>query len=153
MNHRRRTTLGALFAAVLGPLLGRRVRAALPAGEPDPTAFQQRSVAAALQRLGLGELADSAAIDLDVPDIAENGAVVPVAVRSRIPGTDAILVLLEKNPFPLAAFYDVADGIAPGFSMRVKMAETADVIAVVRAGSRCFQTRREVKVTIGGCGG
>ena len=140
---RRRGVLAAL--ALLASVRPSRAAIANP--------IEAGSVAEALQRLGIATVVDSPGVVLDVPDIAENGAVVPVTVRSTLPDTRAMMVLLEKNPFPLAARYEILDDLEPEIAMRVKMAETADVIALVEAGGRVYRARREVKVTIGGCGG
>lgn len=149
----RRATLQAigvaLWRSAMAACGGMSLRARAAAADP----FGARSVAEALDRLGIADIIDSTAVALDVPDIAENGAVVPVSVRSSIAATDTILVLLEKNPFPLAARYEILEDLEPDLSMRVKMAETADVIALVRAAGKVYRARREVKVTIGGCGG
>jgi sulfur-oxidizing protein SoxY len=149
----RRATLQAIGVAIwrgaMAACGGVSLRAHAAAADP----FGARSVAEALERLGITDIVDSSAVALDVPDIAENGAVVPVSVRCGIAATDTILVLLEKNPFPLAARYEILEDLEPSLSMRVKMAETADVIALVRADGKIYRARREVKVTIGGCGG
>jgi sulfur-oxidizing protein SoxY len=89
---------------------------------------------------------------ITAPDIAENGAVVPVAVTSRIPSTQQISIVTEKNPFPLAATFDVANGGEGYVSTRIKMGQTSDVWAVVMAGGKYFTARKEVKITVGGCG-
>ena len=85
--------------------------------------------------------------------IAENGAVVPLAIVSAIPGTESIAILVEKNPNVLAAMFTLPEGTLPEIQARVKMAETCNVYALVRAGGRNFYTAKEIKVTLGGCGG
>jgi sulfur-oxidizing protein SoxY len=92
-------------------------------------------------------------IVIEAPQIAENGAVVPIEVLSNIPGTTAIAVLIEKNPFPLAARFDFMDGALPFVKVNVKMGESSDVRVVASAGGKHFTATREIKVTIGGCGG
>ena len=118
----------------------------------NKTGFESKAVADVLKSLGAGAAADSKDIAITAPDIAENGAVVPIAVASRLPNTESISIVAEKNPFPLAATFDVASGIEPYVSTRIKMGETSNVRAVVKAGGRFYTAVKEVKVTIGGCG-
>ena len=105
-----------------------------------------------LKSLGATGAADSKDIVITAPDIAENGAVVPVEVTSRIPNTEAISIVAEKNPFPLAATFDLANGGEPYTYVRIKMGETSNVRAVVKAGGRFYTAVKEVKITVGGCG-
>ena len=114
--------------------------------------FESKAFADALKNLGAANPAESRDITITAPDIAENGAVVPVAVTSRIPNTEQISILAEKNPFPLAATFDVANGGEGYISTRIKMGQTSDVWAVVKAGGKYFTARKEVKITVGGCG-
>ncbi|MGZ8198308.1 MAG: thiosulfate oxidation carrier protein SoxY, partial [Burkholderiales bacterium] len=86
------------------------------------------------------------------PDIAENGAVVPVAITSKIPNTQSISILAEKNPFPLAATFDLANGADPYASVRLKLGQTSNVRAIVKADGKFYTAVKEVKVTVGGCG-
>lgn len=118
----------------------------------NKTGFEAKAVAEVMRSLGAANPADSKEIVITAPDIAENGAVVPVAVASRIPNTESISIVAEKNPFPLAATFEVANGGEPYVSTRIKMAETSNVRAVVKAGGRFYTAVKEVKVTIGGCG-
>jgi sulfur-oxidizing protein SoxY len=96
---------------------------------------------------------DSAAILLETPDIAENGAVVPVSVTSNIPGTERVYVMVEMNPNPLAAMFVLPEGAEPFVQSRVKMAQTSNIYGVVYADGKYYKTARETKVTLGGCGG
>ncbi len=96
---------------------------------------------------------DSDAILLETPDIAENGAVVPVSVTSNIPGTERVYVMVELNPNPLAAMFMLPEGAEPFVQSRVKMAQTSNIYGVVYAGGKYYKTARETKVTLGGCGG
>ena len=119
---------------------------------PD-SAFKAKSVPDALSGLGVGTTSTSGAITITAPDIAENGAVVPVKVESSIAGATSISILVEKNGSPLAANFNLK-GSAQGFvATRIKMQKTSAVIAVVKAGGKAYSARKEVKVTIGGCGG
>src|SRR5262245_14034341 len=118
----------------------------------NKSAFESKAVVDVLKALGAAGAADSKDITITAPDIAENGAVVPVEITSRIPNTEAISVIAEKNPFPLAATVEIANGSEPYTYVRIKMGETANVRAVVKAGGRYYPAVKEVKVTVGGCG-
>jgi sulfur-oxidizing protein SoxY len=136
----------ALLAGLLQPV------AALAAAW-NKDAFGAKSAADALQSLGAAGAAPSGQLLIEAPQIAENGAVVPVEITSNIPGTTSIAVLIENNPFPLAAKFDFLEGAAPFVKLNVKMGETSDIRAVATAGGKHYAATREVKVTIGGCGG
>jgi sulfur-oxidizing protein SoxY len=145
MNNQRRTLLGALGLLLLKPF------AALAAWNEQ--AFGAKSTADALKSLGAPSPAASKDIVIEAPQIAENGAVVPIEVTSNIPGTTSIAVVIEKNPFPLAGRFDFKDGALPFVKLNVKMGETSDVRVLAMAGGKPFVATREIKVTIGGCGG
>ena len=87
------------------------------------------------------------------PDIAENGAVVPIGITSNVPKTEAIAILVEKNPNMLSAVFDVPAGTEPSLSTRIKMGQTSNVYALVKADGKYFVAAKEIKVTLGGCGG
>jgi sulfur-oxidizing protein SoxY len=114
--------------------------------------FDAKSYGDAVKGLGAENLIESKDITITAPDIAENGAVVPVAITSKIPNTQSISIIAEKNPFPLAATFDVSSGVEPYASVRLKMGQTSNVRAIVKAGGRFYTTAKEVKVTVGGCG-
>jgi len=145
MNTVRRTLVAALTLVVFKPL------AALAAW--NERAFGAKTAADAMKGLGLGDAAPSRELTIDAPQIAENGAVVPIEVSSSIPGTSAISVIIEKNPFPLVARFEFKEGALPFVKVNVKMGETSDIRAIAEAGGRSYSATREVKVTIGGCGG
>jgi sulfur-oxidizing protein SoxY len=120
----------------------------------NKAAFDAKDVSGALKGLNAGNPADSKDIVIKAPDIAENGAVVPVEVVSNIPNTASISVLSLKNPLPLAASFEFANGAVPELQVRVRLAETTQVKAVVKtADGKFFTAQKEVKVTVGGCGG
>lgn len=119
----------------------------------NTAAFSAKSVADALKGMGASTPVESKDIAIKAPDIAENGAVVPVEVTSKIAGTTAIAILAEKNPNPLVASFKLENGAEPYISTRIKMGQTAMIRAVVTAGGKTYTTAKEVKVTIGGCGG
>lgn len=96
---------------------------------------------------------ESADITLKAPDIAENGAVVPIGVKSTMPGVNRIVILVEQNPSPLTATFNLGKGARADVSTRIKMGKTSDVIALVEADGKLYAARKNVKVTIGGCGG
>ena len=119
----------------------------------NAAAFDAKSVADALKAINGAGAAVNEGIVIDAPQIAENGAVVPIEVTSNIPGTTAISVLIEKNPFPLAARFDFKEGALPYVKINAKIGETSNVRVIAEAGGRSFSAMKEVKVTIGGCGG
>ena len=116
-------------------------------------AFGAKTAADALKTIGAAAPAPSNDIVIEAPQIAENGAVVPIEISSNIPGTTSIAVLIEKNPFPLTGRFDFKAGALPFVKLNVKMGETSDVRVVADAGGKHYTASREIKVTIGGCGG
>ena len=116
-------------------------------------AFGAKTAADALKNLGAASPAPSKDIVIEAPQIAENGAVVPIEISSGIPGTTSIAVVIEKNPFPLAGKFEFKEGALPFVKLNVKMGETSDVRVIAFAGGKQFTATREIKVTIGGCGG
>lgn len=118
------------------------------------TAFDAKNIADAVKAYGAGAPVESKDVSLTAPDIAENGAVVPMAVASTLPNLKHLLVLVEKNPNSLVAKFDVSEAVEPNFSTRAKMGQTSDVYAVaITADNKAYFTKKEVKVTLGGCGG
>ena len=148
MKPLRRTMLSALGALAGSLLLPLRAFAAW-----NKEAFQSKTAADALKGLGVGASTESKDIVIDAPQIAENGAVVPIEVSSHLAGTRSISLVVEKNPFPLAAKFDFAEGALPYVKVNVKLGESSFVRVVAEAGGRFYTTSKEVKVTIGGCGG
>ena len=114
--------------------------------------FESKAMADVMKSLGAAGAAESKDIVITAPDIAENGAVVPMAVTSKLPNTQQISIVAEKNPFPLAATFDIAAGGEGYVSTRIKMGQTSDVWAIVKADGKYFTARKEVKITVGGCG-
>jgi sulfur-oxidizing protein SoxY len=120
----------------------------------NQAAFETHSLGETLKALGGIEPAQSKDIAfVQTPEIAENGAVVPIGVTSNIPKTESIAILIEKNPNMLAAVFDIPAGTEPAISTRVKMAQTSNIYALVKAGGKYYVATKEVKVTLGGCGG
>jgi len=115
-------------------------------------AFEAKALDVVYASLG-GTPEDSDQITFMSPEIAENGAVVPVSVSSKIAGTDQIAILVEMNPNPLAALVIIPEGTEAGVSTRVKVGQTCNLQALVRADGKWYRTSRETKVTLGGCGG
>jgi sulfur-oxidizing protein SoxY len=95
----------------------------------------------------------SDAINIKAPDIAENGAVVPITISTDMEGIESIALIAEKNPVPLVASFDLGTGAQGFVATRIKMGKTGDVVAVVKSGGKLYSARKGVKVTIGGCGG
>ncbi|WP_143946019.1 thiosulfate oxidation carrier protein SoxY [Tepidimonas ignava] len=115
-------------------------------------AFASKSLAEALNAVG-GQPATSDQVQIVSPDIAENGAVVPVGAVSKIPNTTEIYLLVEKNPTPLAAAFMIPAGTEADVQTRLKMGQSTNVLAVVKADGKLYSAVKETKVTLGGCGG
>jgi sulfur-oxidizing protein SoxY len=143
-------TVAALMAA--SGVLPQLAVAAGPATSKG--AFEAKSMADVMKALGLGAPAESKDVTITGPDIAENGAVVPVAVASGAAGVKHLMLLVEKNPNVLAALFNVTPDIEPNVSTRVKMGQSSNVygVAVTNDGKVLF-AQKEIKVTLGGCGG
>ena len=128
--------------------------AALAADGWNAAAFDTKSMDDTMKALGGGAPVQSKDITFfQTPDIAENGAVVPVGVTSAIPKTESIAILIEKNPNMLAAVFDIPPGTDPSLSTRVKMGQSSNIYALVKADGKYYVAAKEVKVTLGGCGG
>lgn len=119
----------------------------------NKSAFEAKNMEDAMKDLGANSPVDSKSISIKAPDIAENGAVVPVEVTSTLPGTTNIAIFAEKNGTPLIGSYTFSNGASGYVSTRIKMGTTSLVRAVVTAGGKTYTAAKEVKVTIGGCGG
>jgi sulfur-oxidizing protein SoxY len=123
------------------------------AAEWKANVFEAKSMEDVVKALGGDKFAVSADVTISGPDIAENGAVVPVSVSSKAPKTEFIAILVEKNPNPMAAGFNIPDGTEPSVSTRVKMGGTSNVHALVKADGKWLIATKEIKVTLGGCGG
>ena len=119
----------------------------------NKAAFETKSLNDAVKAMGGGSAAESKDITITSPDIAENGAVVPFTIQSKLGKTEQMALLVEKNPNILAASFNIPDGTEPWVNTRVKMGQTSNVIALVKADGKFYYTTKEVKVTLGGCGG
>ena len=156
MDQTRRDVLKAGGSASLFALLaatGMLKPEAAFASDWNQKAFEAKNIKDALDALGAGSAVNSGDIVMTAPEIAENGAVVPIAAVSKIPGTEQISILIAKNPTALAASFDIPSGTDPAVSTRVKLAQTTDVSILVKAQGKYYITKKEIKVTIGGCGG
>jgi len=145
------TLAGSAVAVAIGAglLQPRQVLAAWP-----KSAFEAKTVQDAMSGLyGSAESTPSADITIKAPDIAENGAVVPVSISTTLSNVTSIGIIAEKNPTPMSANFEMAPNAKGYISTRIKMGKTSGVIAVVVAGGKTYSARKEVKVTIGGCGG
>ena len=116
-------------------------------------AFDAKSLNDLLKAIGGNAPTESKDVIVDGPDIAENGAVVPVGVVSKIDKTDYVAILVEKNPSTLTASFDIPEGAEANFKTRVKMGQSSNIHALVRANGKYYIATKEVKVTLGGCGG
>ncbi|PXW93418.1 thiosulfate-binding protein SoxY [Sphaerotilus hippei] len=116
-------------------------------------AFEAASVAGVVRALGLSAPVESPQVALQAPDIAENGAAVSLGCGTTLPGVRRLLLLVDRNPSPLCAMFEVSDRIEASFGLRAKMSQSSDVLAVaIMADDRVFYARRHVEVTLGGCG-
>ena len=117
-------------------------------------AFDAKSLAEVARALGLSAPAESKDVTVQGPDIAENGAAVPISCASALPGIKRLLILVEKNPSVLCAIFEVSESVEPAFATRLKMGQSSNVLAVaVLADGKVLYAQKEIKVTLGGCGG
>lgn len=151
MNNSRRVALkttGAFATLVsLGLITQSQAQAAV-----DQASFQVKTLEDALKAIG-GTPANSDQVSVVSPDIAENGAVVPVGATSKLPNTTEMYLIVEKNPTPLSAGFMIPAGTAAEVQTRLKMGQSTNVVVVVKADGKLFSASKETKVTLGGCGG
>lgn len=154
INSRRRTALksgGSL--AIIAAAISAGVLPASAFANWNKAAFDAKNMAEVLKAMGGSAAEKSDDIIITAPDIAENGAVVPIAVASKIANTQSISILVEKNPSSLAAEFEILPGTEANVGTRVKMGQSSNIHAVVKAGGKYYVATKEVKVTLGGCGG
>jgi sulfur-oxidizing protein SoxY len=141
-------------AAVAALLAGAGVLPARAQAAYNRAAFDGKSIDAVIRALGIAKPVESAEVVFTAPDIAENGAVVPIGVSTGVPGVRRIAFLVEKNPTTLAGVFEFTDAVEAGVKTRIKMGQTSNVLAVaITADGRVLYAQKEVKVTLGGCGG
>ena len=155
MNKQRRNVLKTCSGAALMSLLAAAgvIAPGIALAEWNKAAFDAKSMADTLKALGAGTPADSKDVQVTGPDIAENGAVVPVGVSSTLPNVTMVAILIEKNPNALAASFTLPEGTEANVQTRVKMGQTSNVYALVKSDGKFFMATKEIKVTLGGCGG
>jgi sulfur-oxidizing protein SoxY len=155
----RRLIVQGIVATVASGLgVGARMRGAHADAAADVAkwpkdAFTQKTEADAIKALYGRDTEPSDKIKLEAPEIAENGAVVPISVSSALPDVTSIAILVSENPFPLAAAYPIPAGTPAIVSNRLKMAKTSNVTALIESGGKIYSASKQVKVTVGGCGG
>ena len=143
-------------AAVAGMLAGMGLlpqTARAQAGAWNKAAFEAKNMADLMKALGTSAPTESKEVTLTGPDIAENGAVVPVGCATTLPNAKRLMILVEKNPNILTARFNIVEGADAFVSTRVKMGQTSDVYALVKADGKFYFAKKEIKVTLGGCGG
>ena len=141
-------------ASVAGLLAGLSLLPATAQAAWNPAAFDAKNLAEVMRALGLSAPVDSKDVLLQGPEIAENGAVVPVSVACALPGVKRLLILVEKTPSLLCAMFEVTDAVEANIATRVKLGQSSNVLAVaVMADGRVLFSQKEIKVTLGGCGG
>lgn len=150
MNPKRRDTLRLM--AVIGLMASTGLISQAQAAEWNKLAFEGKNLDEVLKAFGGAAAEKSGEVSLNAPDIAENGAVVPVSVSTTLKATE-IAIVVEKNPNALAAHFSLPAGAEPFVTTRVKMGQTSNVLALVKADGKWFVASKEVKVTLGGCGG
>lgn len=154
INSRRRTALksgGSL--AIIAAAISAGVLPTSAFADWNKAAFEAKNLNDVVKAMGGATAEKSADIIITAPDIAENGAVVPIAVASKIANTQSISILVEKNPSSLAAEFEILPGTEANVGTRVKMGQSSNIHAVVKAGGKYYVATKEVKVTLGGCGG
>jgi sulfur-oxidizing protein SoxY len=155
MNEQRRNALKSggglgLFAAFVAAGL---IKPEIAQAAWDKKIFDAKALDEAYGAIGSGAPTASKDIGITAPDIAENGAVVPVTVVSRLPKTEQIFIMIEKNPSMVAAAFTLPEGTEPEVTTRVKMGQTSNLQIMVKADGKYYFATKEVKVTMGGCGG
>ena len=145
MKASRRTLLGLFALVLLKPF------AALAAWNKE--AFGAKTPQDALKGIGVTSTSPTKDLLIEAPEIAENGAVVPIEITSNVPGTRSIAVVVDKNPFPLIGQFQFGEGAVPFVKLNIKMGETSEVRVIAQAGGKSYAATKEIKVTIGGCGG
>ncbi|MBX3605097.1 MAG: thiosulfate oxidation carrier protein SoxY [Piscinibacter sp.] len=144
----------ARSASVAAALAGLGLLPATAQAAWSQAAFDAKNMADLMKALGTAAPAESKDVTITGPDIAENGAVVPVGASTTLPGAKRLLLLVEKNPAMLAAIFELSDAVDPSISTRVKMGQSSNVMAVaITADNKVFFAQKEIKVTLGGCGG
>jgi sulfur-oxidizing protein SoxY len=143
-----KSAAGALIASI-GSIVGPRLAFAAW----NKAAFEGKTLADTYKEMGAAQIAESADVQILASDIAENGAVVPLQAVSKIANTTQIAFLVEKNPNMLAATFDIGPDMIPDVTTRIKMGQTSNIIVLVKAGDKYFSATKEIKVTLGGCGG
>jgi len=154
--HTRRDAIfhSAKVAAMLASIGLLPVAALAQGAAYNTAAFEAKNMADLVKAMGVNAPAESKDVTVTGPDIAENGAVVPVGASTTLPGVKRLLLLVEKNPAMLAAMFDITDAIEANVSTRVKMGQSSNVYAVaLMADGKVLFALKEVKVTLGGCGG
>lgn len=150
MNLKRRQILRGGLAAAAAALLPQPLWAAVW----PQKAFESKKIADTIRSLtGGAAVSEDGRIAIKAPEIAENGAVVPVGVSADMDKVETIAILVDNNPLPLTSSYELQGASSPEVSTRIKMLKTSDVIALVKADGKYYSASKNVKVTIGGCGG
>lgn len=144
-----RRTFLQLFAAALGLVAGRSWGASQVSVVPVDAGAFARAMA---EETGQLPVADSESVRLEAPLIAENGAIVPITVETTLAGVKELVILAERNPTPVVARFNLDPSLDPFVSLRIKLNESGEVVALAKTATACFAARRRVQVTVGGCG-
>jgi sulfur-oxidizing protein SoxY len=140
------------MTTIIGLMAANGLITSAQANEWEKQAFEGKSLDDVIKALGGGGTEKSTAINFTAPDIAENGAVVPLTIATTLKANQ-MAIIVEKNPTALSGIFYFPEGAEPFVSTRVKMAQTSNVFALVKAEQKWYVASKEVKVTLGGCGG
>lgn len=153
MNHQRRDALKAGGGLGMLGLLAAAgmIKPEMAHAARNETAFEAKNMDAAFTAFGAGKPVESADVVITAPDIAETSAAVHVGVVSKLPRTEQIVIMIEKNPYMVAACFTLPEGTVADVQTRVKMAQTSDIYAMVKADGKFYVAKKQVTVTIGGC--
>lgn len=153
VNNSKRDFLRLSAAFGMAAIVGLYKADDVVAAEWKAADFNAKNLKDALKAMGVDDYTMSSDVAVVSAEIAENGAVVPVRVTSNIPNTEYMAVMVEKNPNPLATAFTIPEGTKANIKTRIKMGETSNVLALVKADGKWFAASKEIKVTLGGCGG
>lgn len=153
MGNRRQFLHTSASTAVLGLAASAGMLPAAAQAAWNNNAFEAKGLAEVVKALGGAAPVESKDVQINAPEIAENGSVVRVGAVSAVPGTTRVAILVEKNPNTLAALFDIPQGTDANVATNIKMGQSSNVYALVLAGGKYYYAAKEVKVTLGGCGG
>ncbi|MBH44418.1 MAG: thiosulfate oxidation carrier protein SoxY [Gammaproteobacteria bacterium] len=142
-------TVGSIMSVATLSIIPKRVFASWP-----KSSFDEKDLEKSIKSVyGHSDLTESSKVILKAPEIAENGAIVPINVKTKLKRVESIMVFVENNPQPLSSGYYLSSLAEPTIGTRIKMGKSSKVIAAVKSGNKVYSSSKEIKITIGGCGG